>query len=401
MAPGGDMPATGNKRKGTVDVNAEILCPVCGTHGDNSVRYHRGRVPVINNVTYDTAESAIASPTGCIDLVQCPECGMTFNRSFFERLTDYNAAYNNARDASGVYSKHMEQVAGFCRSFTGSSDCVLEVGCGNGDFLKCLCDTTGCTGIGYDTAYGGEKTYRGRLRFHSRYYQPEHAPQKWDVLIIRHVLEHIRKPHEFLSFLTHAPGMRAGARLFVEVPDRDWIFDHEAYYDITYEHCNYFCETSLLNLLYRTGWEVSSIDRMFNGQFLAASAIYRGNHATERACPDPSPATLPATDFSRTRKRLRELISRPGQTVVWGASGKGTILLSDLSGKDLEKINYVIDIDPGKQGRFLPVSGKRVEPPQVLWGKEKILTLVMNGIYRDEISRQLKDMGVEASIAVA
>lgn len=378
-----------------------ITCPVCGGCFEKHVFYRRRRVPAVNNVTYATAEEALSSPAGHIELVRCPRCGLVFNSAFNAALVRYDEAYNNARDASGVYGRHIENVVRFCRGFASSRDRVLEIGCGNGDFLRCLSDTLGCRGDGYDTAYRGENEYQKRVRFHREYYRPENGSRRWDLLVVRHVIEHIPEPYAFLSLLSGDAAMKDGARLYVEVPDSEWIFENGSFFDITYEHCNYFCETSLAHLLHRTGWLIDSVRKMFGGQFLAVSAVYEGMAAPAREGYPRKPAKGITADFSRSRKRLVEMLGRPGATAVWGASGKGTILLGDLGERELEMIDFVIDIDPGKQGRFLPLSAKRVDSPEVLCGIGHLSTLVMNPVYRQEISRQLRDMGVAASITVA
>ena len=55
---------------------------------------------------------------------------------------------------------------------------------------------------------------------------------------MRHVLEHIPNPYDFLCRLRDANG--GGGLIYIEVPCFDWILSKRAWFDIFYEHVNYF-----------------------------------------------------------------------------------------------------------------------------------------------------------------
>jgi amino acid transporter len=57
-------------------------------------------------------------------------------------------------------------------------------------------------------------------------------------IILRHVLEHIPNPFDFLCQLRRANG--GGGLIYIEVPCFDWICKKKTWYDIFYEHVNYF-----------------------------------------------------------------------------------------------------------------------------------------------------------------
>lgn len=56
------------------------------------------------------------------------------------------------------------------------------------------------------------------------------------------MLEHVRAPHKFLAMLKEVFGE---AKAYIEVPSWDWIAENKAFFDITYEHVNYFSRNSL------------------------------------------------------------------------------------------------------------------------------------------------------------
>jgi hypothetical protein len=65
-------------------------------------------------------------------------------------------------------------------------------------------------------------------------------------------------------------------------------------------------------------------------------------------------------DFVASRDRFRSLPSRP--RAIWGAASKGVIFGIQMQQLGTS-IDFAIDINPVKQGRFLPCSGLRVLAP--------------------------------------
>ncbi|HTN80293.1 MAG TPA: class I SAM-dependent methyltransferase, partial [Acidimicrobiales bacterium] len=244
------------------------------------------------------------------------------------------------------------------------------IGCGKGFFLELLREA-GHDVIGVDPAYEGTNPAVVCAPF-----SPELGIRR-DGVILRHVLEHVEAPWGFLEQIRDANG---GGVIYIEVPTFDWILANRAWFDVFYEHVTYF--------------RLSDLTRMF-GQVHDAGALFGGQYiyvvADLGTLRPPSPAADVATvpdDFLRsidaTADRLR---SRPaGSRAIWGAGAKGVVfaLLMQRAGIDLD---VAIDINPAKQGRYLPATGLRVCSPG-----EAMLDLprgadvsVMNGNYLDEI----------------
>ena len=135
----------------------QIKCPSCYSSIQRKFVYERKKCPVLNNVTYDTYKESRSCLSGDVNLVYCPICGLTFNSSFDKNLISYDVSYDSLRTLSQVYTDHLSQVANISSEWISQDDIVLEIGCGKGDFLKKLNDSTGCKGFGYDKSYEGEK----------------------------------------------------------------------------------------------------------------------------------------------------------------------------------------------------------------------------------------------------
>jgi hypothetical protein len=61
----------------------------------------------------------------------------------------------------------------------------------------------------------------------------------------------------------------------------------------------------------------------------------------------------------------------------------------------------VVDLNPRKWGRYLPVTAHRVDPPESLRELQPRAVIITNPSYRDEIAAGLAELGVTAEILVA
>jgi len=84
--------------------------------------------------------------------------------------------------------------------------------------------------------------------------------------------------------------------------------------------------------------------------------------------------------------------------VVWGAGSKGVSFLNAL--KDLQ-IEYVVDINPRKQGMYIPGTGQQIVRPEFLRDYQPDVIVVMNPVYRREIRKLTKKLGLTAKLISA
>jgi hypothetical protein len=78
---------------------------------------------------------------------------------------------------------------------------------------------------------------------------------------------------------------------------------------------------------------------------------------------------------------------RPGvENVVWGAASKG-VIYSLQAIKAGYFIRCAVDVNPAKQGKYLPVTGIEVMSPEQVIRRlpENTHVIIMNSNYRDEI----------------
>ena len=61
-------------------------------------------------------------------------------------------------------------------------------------------------------------------------------------------------------------------------------------------------------------------------------------------------------------------------------------------------IDYMVDINPAKQGKFAAGTGHEIVGPDHLRNEPPDVVLVMNPVYLDEISESVRQMGIDARV---
>ena len=301
-------------------------------------------LPVLQNRVFATAAEAFAGPTGNIVLVQAMDTGLIFNSAFDPDRLEYDQNYQNEQAYSGVFQNHLDAVTAVIRRhFHGRT--LLEVGCGKGYFLDHL------QGQGYDIT-GIDPAYEGS------------------------------NPRVLKAPFERGLGLSADAVIYIEVPCFDWICRHRAWFDIFYEHVNYFRMTDF----HRMFGTVLESGHVFGGQYLYVVADLS---SLRRPRFDQTCALAFPADFLDGIHRLSLIACNGERNAIWGAASKGVVFAVYMQRAGVQ-FEFAIDISPVKQGKFLAGSGLRVTTPteaaQLLQPGDNIF--VMNSNYLDEIIAQ-------------
>jgi len=384
-------------------MSSEAACPLCA-HGSPRAFLHRTGVAVHQNLVCADEQAARDVPRGTLDLRCCARCGFVWNAAFEASLLSYGSAYDNTQTCSPAFSAHVD---GLLRRIAEAVDLstarVVEVGCGKGGFLRALLDVAGeaAHGHGFDPSFeGAEAERRGRLRFHRRFYDASCAEFEADVVVCRHVIEHVADPLALLRQVRAA--LRPGARVFFETPCVRWILREQAVWDFFYEHCALFAPSSLAAAFRAAGFVVDHIGHVFDGQYLWIEA-----RAAERAeapawaagdLPQRAAAWGPAEArwLAHWRRRL-EMAGADGGACLWGAGAKG-VTFAALVDPTRRLLEGLVDINPNKAGRFTPGSAHAILAPEALAGRGIGTTFVMNPNYRGEIRAMLDALGLDVAL---
>lgn len=381
-------------------------CPLCGSDSLSGFLLRRG-VPVHQNLVLGGARSAVETPRGDLDLVLCGACGFIFNRAFDPRKLMYGEEYDNTQAHSPAFSRHLDELVRHIVVERGVRDShIVEVGCGKGLFLRRLVEFEGGgnVGRGFDPSYvGGEVECGGRLRFERRYYDSQCADVPADAVVCRHVIEHVPMPLELLGNIRRALAQARAARVFFETPCVEWILRHQVIWDFFYEHCSYFTAASLTTAFRASGFEVESVRHVFEGQYLWLEARPAAGDSPPVVT---SPGSLPALagEFARREaelirvweEKIRELRGA-GPVALWGAGAKG-VTFANLIDPSRRLVDCVVDLNPAKQGCYVPGTGHPIVDYRELFGRGVKTAVLMNPNYREENLRLLAEAGLDVSL---
>ncbi len=363
-------------------------------------------VPVHVGIQWPTREDARTCPRADIRLRYCSTCSFLFNRAFEPERLEYSLGYQNPLDVSPRFREYSRSAAeGLIERHDVHKKDVIEIGCGNGDFLALLCERGENRGVGFDPSYDGAGTGAHGFTVIKDFYSERYAHYQADLVCARHVFEHIADPVAFLSMIRRTIGSRLEAVVFMEVPDVGFMLGQSAVWDIIYEHCSYFCPRSLDRVFTRCGFQVVRIESEYEGQFLTVEAKPRPAGVSTRsssyagdAIDDgvASLADMASESLGRWRTDLDSFVREGRRIVLWGGGAKAISFLNMLDIQ--EQIKYVVDINPRKQGSHIAGTGQEIVEPERLLQYRPDVVLLSNPIYRDEIRAALVKMGVTATI---
>lgn len=386
-------------------------CPVCGS---TAVRdfVEIQEVPVHCNLLWADRQLALSAPKGDILLVFCSNCGHIFNRAFDPALTEYSQAYENSLHFSPRFQSYAQSLAS---DLVERHDLrrreIVEIGAGQGDFLRMLCDLGDNRGIGFDEAYvpGEEDEQDEGFSMIAEFAWQDHIEKTPDMIYARHVLEHIEQPADFIAVIREAIGEKEDTLLFLEVPNMAYTLRELAIWDIIYEHCGYYSPQSIACLLTRGGFDVLATNDAFGGQFLTAEA-FPAARASDSGCTNEEnmqeladQVNAFADEFNKKVAHWRDLLDgwkkESKRVVAWGAGSKGVTFLNILQAQEL--VPYIIDINPRKLGMYVVGTGQEIVAPEFLRGYQPDVVILMNPLYQEEIAQMLEELGVIAEIVIA
>lgn len=363
-------------------------------------------VPVYCNLLWSEQQAAKNCPKGDIKLAFCPNTGLIINVAFDPTKLGYSQDYENSLHYSPRFQEYAQSLASSLveRHNLYDKD-IIEIGCGKGDFLISLCEFANNRGVGFDPSYvprAEHSPLQDRVQFIQDFYSERYKNYKADFICCRHTLEHVPNPSDLLEPLRQAIGDRLDTVVFFEVPNALHTFRNLAVWDIIYEHCCYFAPTSMAHAFSTHGFQVCDLKETFEGQFLCLEALPvpgeiapSENRKDEVEALSKDIATFKAKFDALVEtweQKLRQIANAEQRAVVWGAGSKGVTFLNILSNQD--SIEYIVDLNPRKQGMYVAGTGQKIVPPEFLQEYQPDVVIVMNPIYEAEIRELTTVLGL-------
>ncbi len=392
-----------------MEASTTYACPACDK-GRMTVFYELRDFPVHTVINIAKRADAIAYRRGDVCLAFCGDCGFISNVAFNQELIDYCPDCEETQGFSPTFRSFASRSARqLVERYNLKGKTILEIGCGKGEFLSMLCQYGQNRGIGFDPAYVEgrvEHPAEKNVQFIRDYYSEKYSHYQADFICCLMTLEHIHAAGSFISMVRRAVADNQSTVVFFQVPDVTRILRDCAFEDIYYEHCSYFSQGSLARLFRKSGFEILDIRTEYDGQYLMIDARPAAG-APKQLFPIEEDLTQLEGYVSTFSDRVKEKLSfwqksmefiadRRLRGVIWGSGSKGVAFL--INPKLGSHIEYVVDINPHRQGMFMPGTGQEIIAPGVLKKIQPDVVIVMNRIYEQEVKEELNRMGLSPQV---
>lgn len=352
-------------------------CPACGEHL-SAPFFDGGDQPLATLAWPASAREAQEMERLPLRFVRCLSCGHVYNEAFEADRVPYVDKPNLMFNRGVRWQEHLQHVREVILEALPPRPVVAEIGCGDGHLLRSLAQLRPeGRYLGFDL--NGQITHAGGaveahpIRFEPHIHVAETRP---DLIVARHLLEHLVNPLGFLQQLEFAAS-QAGLQphLFIEVPCIDRVFESGRTEDFYYEHNSHFTRASFTSLLSRATASVERVEVGYGGEVIYGLARLGG--AGERLALANRARAFHAraeADAASLRQAFDALGGGPLPVVIWGGTGKAAAFIHRYH-LDAARFPWVVDSDPEKHGTYVPGSGQRIESPDGLRGQAVVVVI--------------------------
>ncbi len=337
---------------------------------------------------YAQRPDELSHPVYPIRLTVCERCGLA-------QLIDgppAKALYDRyITMSSWKRPAHLESLAAEIVQLTPPNGWLVEVGCGDGEFLDAVARAGLRHVIGIEPASDGASIAAQRFHTVQNYLTPRLARalvrdrKPFDTLVCRHVLEHIEDLQGFLKAMRCL--VRPGGHAIIEVPDFAFQRDHRDY-TIWEEHVNLFTAETLAAAMGSVGFTCQSRALYaFSGQSMSMVFVRSDDcqPVDGTACIEPEIAY--AAGFFEAKEQLRSRVAGR-RTALYGASGRAFCLANYC--ELWSQLECVIDRQPEKQDAWTPEGRVAMLGPDAI-DRVEVCLLGVGAEYEDRVMAQHAD----------
>lgn len=233
-----------------------------------------------------------------------------------------------------------------------------------------------------------------------------------DLMVANNVLAHVPDINDFVRGFAHL--LKPGGVATFEFPHLQRLIEECQFDTIYHEHFSYLSLTAVQRIVESQGLSVFDVAalpthggslRVFvqqqGGPHPTTEAVTRTLHQEHQAglCQASTYHAFQARTESIKNQFLRFLLDCKdrGESVAgYGAAAKGNTLLN-LAGVRADLISYVVDLNPAKQGKFLPGSRIPIVAPEPLHASPPDWVVIFPWNLRREIIDQLASLRAQGT----
>ena len=359
-----------------------IPCSVCGKPNDPKRDGGTLRIEGVPESTFN-----LSCDTVTLSLMECEGCGAAQMLSDTPLGEDYDVVYRSIGVSSTYRNSKKSQLSQFLDTYELHDKRVIEVGCGDGQFLELLKEI-GLDCCGVEAGNENIETCRKKgLDAHSFDFLTD--DDAFDAFMTFHYLEHLPEPRAFAETLYRI--LRPGGIGLVEVPNYDHIKADNVWLEFTKDHRIYYTKRALSCLLLGAGFGIESVEEHADG--LCLTMVVRKPDGTMGL------ASM-GQEIEDTKMRFRELVDGlDGPFAVYGAGHYSQLLLSLVNLAHGIRPAHIFDSNRQKCGG--EICGVVVEHRDAIPDMTDCDHIIVNcGAYNGEVQRMLTEMELGKNILV-
>ncbi len=323
------------------------------------------------------AEIGFGICTGCGMVLQTPSATPEDVVRYYNETAVYNNPGRNGQPGSNKIKGVANQLR-LIRDTCGSvADSVLQVGCSDGYTLAKMREAgaTRVTGLDPGTASNKLAESLHGVRTIVSTFESYESSAKYDLIVMTHILEHLFDPLKAVrkaAAMQEDGGQEGGGWLLLEVPLLEQVEALPPGY-FTFEHLNYFSESTVLRLLHEAGYTVHAVEKIFGFyDYPAIAVVARKELAdTREGAGDYSSDYVGAysSDYNRARvivsdylardsaafnvveQRIKQSVAPAAEVYIWGAGVHTAQLFANTDIKDYLKIKGLLDSSEARWGK--------------------------------------------------
>jgi len=375
-----------------------LRCPLCQTP-DGWQFFVRAGVPAQDGVLWPTRDAALAAPRVDTRLALCCHCGGIWNDAYDPAVVGFTG-YDVSTDGSATFLHFLEELASrLATTHAGAHQHVLDIACGRGTLLRMLCGLTGASGLGIDP--NAPPDADGAVRFIRDYFGPRYGRLVKGFASCRQLIDLLPDPMGFLRMVRDCVASPQQTTFYFEVVDARPTFSGGVVWNVIHERRVWFTPGALQRALTRAGFRVDAVAPCWQGEYLGADCAAAEPRDTEALQADELAeakqqlamfAGQAESATTRLVEALEAAVARGDRVALWGAGARGVmVMVNEVASA---AIGTVVDINPARQSLYLPLSGARVESPDILRESAPDLVIIANPTYGAEIMAHAGRLGI-------
>ena len=367
-------------------------CPCCGKSSFTEI-FKNDNIPQYNLSYQETLNKALDIPNVCVNFVKCNNCEFTFNKEYTQ--LDYLVEYNVNRSHSTVFNEYLNKIISkLLINLPNEINNVVEVGASHCDFANALLnEKPNLNYFAYDPSTTTTNiNINKNLHFFKTYYDVSFF-NKPDLLILRHVLEHISNIRKFMNIILH----EGPKYLFIEIPCFEFI-ERENGYNYHYfsnEHCSYFNTNSFKYFMNSLGYFPIYLDREFGGEYIVSFWQKQSEKKLQKVVLSQTNINKLVGNFNSWKLLIKNQIL--DNSIIWGAGGKG-VMLTNILELNHENTPFIIDLNKDIQGKYIPSNGIQIVSPEILLEYNLSSVINLNPLYNVEIKNHVSKLGLNTNV---